>query len=208
MEKLKRVFSTKAALCLALSLLLICAAAAVAVTYARYQWEFMQASYFFTPENRAVLTVYDAHLSDAVLDSGSLPATSGTWEPTDSGMELNFSVANGKPDTFWQKDQEFVIRLAVGLTVQDPSNLAVVLSYTDEDGNPVTVTAEPEPIAAGSFRHSAFGDGWVYRLLVEDEELRFALQGSAFDYRNFTVTVTGTFPATLLDLQVTQIPAT
>lgn len=207
MEKLKRVFSTKAALCLVLLLLLTCAAAAVGVTYARYQWEFTQASYFFTPENRAAITVYGAHLSDAVLDSGSLPATSGTWEPTDGGMELNFSVANGKPDTFWQKDQEFVIRLAVGLTVQDPSNLTVVLSYTDEDGNPVTVTADPEPIAAGSFRHSAFGDGWVYEFRAAEAQLCFSLQGSAFDYRNFTVTVTGTVPATLLDLQVIQIPA-
>lgn len=204
MEKLKCVFSTKAPLWLALLLLLTCAAAAVGITYARYQWEFTQASYFFTPENRAELTVYGAHLSDAVLDSDSLPATSGTWEPVDGGMELSFSVANGAPDAFWQQDQEFVIRLVMGLTVQDPSNLEMVFSYMDENDNPVTVTADPEPITAGSFQHSAFGDGWVYRLRVEEEELRFALRGDAFDYRNFTLTVTGAVPATLLDLQVTQ----
>lgn len=207
MEKLKRVFSTKATLCLALSLLLTCAAAAVGVTYARYQWEFTQASYFFTPENRAALTVYGAHLSDAVLDTGSLPATSGTWEPMDGGMEMDFSVANGKPDAFLHQDQQFVIRLAVGLTAGDVANLSVALSYTDGDGNPATVTAKPSPIPAGSFQHSAFGDGWVYRFHVEDEELRFALRGDAFDYWHFTVTVTGTVPATLLDLQVTQTPA-
>lgn len=202
MEKFKRGFSTKAALCLAL--LLTCAAAAVGITYARYQWEFVQASYYFTPASSSALTVYGAHLLDAVLDSGSLPATSGAWESTDGGMALKFSVSNGKPGQYRQQEQSFVIRLAVGLTAEDPANLSVVLSYTDDQGDPVTVTAEPEPIVAGSFQHSAFGDGWVYCFHVEDEELRFALQGDAFNYQNFTVTVTGMVPATLLELQVTQ----
>jgi len=207
MEKLKRVFSTKSALCLALSLLLVCAVAAVGITYARYQWEFAQASYFFAPENSSGLTVYGAHLSDDLVSSGNLPATSGTWEQTEKGARLRFSVSNGTPEEYRQQEQTFVIRLAVGLTAENAENLSVVLSYTDDQGDPVSVTAEPIPITAGSFLHSAFGDGWVYSFRDGEAQLRFSLGGEAFDYRNFTVTVTGAVPATLLDLQVTQVPA-
>lgn len=207
MEKFKRVFSTKAALCLALSLLLVCAVAAVGITYARYQWEFAQASYFFTPENSSGLTMYGAHLSDELVSSGNLPATSGAWEQTEDGARLNFSVSNGTPAEYRKQEQTFVISLAVGLTAENAENLSVVLSYTDEQGDPVSVTAEPTPITEGSFRHSAFGDGWVYSFPDGEAQLRFSLAGDAFDYRNFTVTVTGTVPATLLDLQVTQVPA-
>lgn len=207
MEKFKRVFSTKAALCLALSLLLVCAVAAVGITYARYQWEFAQASYYFTPENSTALTVYGAHLSDDLISSGNLPATSGAWEQTENGAQLNFSVSNGTPEEHWQQDQTFVIRLAAGLTADNPDHLSVVLSYTDEQGDPVTVAAEPASIASGSFQHSAFGDGWSYSFRDGEVQLRFSLSGDTFSYRNFTVTVTGTVPATLLELQVTQVPA-
>ncbi len=207
MEKFKRVFSTKAALCLALPLLLVCAVAAVGITYARYQWEFAQASYFFTPENSSGLTMYGAHLSEDLVSSGNLPATSGTWEQTESGAQLRFSVSNGTPTEYRKQEQTFVISLAVGLTAENAENLSVVLSYTDEQGNPVSVTAEATPIASGSFQHSAFGDGWAYSFPDGETQLRFSLSGEAFDYRNFTVTVTGAVPATLLDLQVTQVPA-
>ena len=207
MEKQNRVFSTKSALCLALLLLLGCAVLFGGITYARYQWEFTQASYFFTPENRIALTVYGEHLSEQVVHSGNLPATSGAWKAAEGGAQLDFSVANGKPDAFWQEDQQFAIRLAVGLTAEQAENLTVTLSYTDDNGDPVTVVAEPTAIAAGSFLHSSFGDGWIYEFTTQQSQLRFDLQGSAFDYRNFTITVTGSVPATLLDLQVTQMPA-
>lgn len=205
MEKRNRVLGTKGALCLALPLLLVCAVLTGGITYARYQWEFTQASYFFTPENRIALTVYGDHLSEQTVNAGAFPATSGTWTSIDGGAQMTFSVTNGKPSAFWQQDQEFVIRLAVGLTAGDAGNLSAVLSYTDEGGQPVSVTAEPFQIAAGSFLHSSFGDGWVYEFPAAEEQLRFALQGSNFDYRNFTLTVRGDIPATMLDLQVTQV---
>ena len=207
MEKLKSVFRTKAALCLALCLFLVAVAIIGGATYARYQWEFKQASYFFSSANNPGLTVYGAALTQQTLDSGTLPDTKAVWKQTGDGAALTFSVTNGKPDAFFQQEQVCGIRLSAGLTVEDPTALTVILSYTDEKGNPVSVVGEPVAIAAGSFQHSAFGDGWTYKFCSKGTELRFTLSGDAFDYRNFTIHVTGEVPATLLELQVTQIPA-
>lgn len=207
MEKLKRVFRSKKAICLALALLLIGAVLAGGVTYARYQWEFQQASYFFTPENTAAAVVYDGHITDDMVHRGILPGTVETWSLTSSGGAFQFSVANGDGNTAAQQDRHFVICIAAGLTVEDPENLAVVLTYTDEGGNAVSVTGEAAAIEEGTFQYDAFGDGWIYRFYTDQNELRFDLTGGSFDYRNFTVTVIGKVSPTLLELQVTQVPA-
>lgn len=205
MDERKPKFSTKTALCCALLLIALCVLTVGTATFARYAWEFAQTSYQFVPESRRAVSLYNGHLTGELVESGTLSPVSGMWEQTDSGAAIEFSVANGTPEEFAKEDSYFTVSISAGLAVEDPGALTVSISYPDENGRTVTVTATPERIAEGSMQQTAFGDGWVYRFLEGEDELRFLLKGNAFYYENFTVTVTGDVPATLLDLQVTQL---
>lgn len=202
MDRKTTKISTKTALSCALLLITLCVLLVGTVTFARYQWEFMQASYQFIPQSQRSLAVYDGHITQ---DTSNLTQATGVWEHTGNGATLRFGVANGKPEEFAEEDRVFAIRIAAGLAIKDPGALTVSLSCTDENGSTVTITGVPSPIVDGSLQQTAFGDGWVYRFFEDGKELQFSLTGNAFSYENFTVTVTGEVPATLLDLQVTQL---
>ena len=202
MKEQKCKISTKTALSYALLLITLCVLLVGTITFARYSWEFMQASYQFLPQSQLALTVYDGHITQ---ETGALKPASTVWERVGDQAVLQFGVANGKPEEFAREDRGFAIRLAAGLSIEDPAALTVSLSYIDESGETVTLTGVPETIVEGSIQQAVFGDGWVYRFFENGEELRFSLKGNAFQYENFTVTVTGSVPATLLDLQITQL---
>ena len=204
MDERKPKFSTKTALCCALMLITLCVLLVGTVTFARYVWDFSQSSYYFEPESRRAVSLYGGYLTKELVDSGKLPQATGLWEQTGSGAAVQFSVANGTPAEFAPEDRYFIVSVAAGLAIENPAALSISLSYTDENGQNATVTAVPEKIVAGSMQQTAFGDGWVYRFYEGGEELQFLLKGNAFFYENFTVTVTGDVPVTLLDLQVTQ----
>lgn len=205
MDRTKRNFSTETALCCALLLITLCVLLVGTVTFARYQWEFAQASYQFVPESQRAVTIYDGHLTQEQIDSGRLSPVSGVWEHTGNGAALTFGVANGTLAEFALAERTFAIRIAAGLAIGQADALTVSLTYTDENGSTVTVTGTPEKIPEGSMQQTAFGDGWVYRFFEGEEELCFTLEGNVFSYENFTVTVTGSVSTTLLDLQVTQL---
>lgn len=207
MDEKKRNFSIKTALCCALLLITLCVLLVGTITFARYQWEFAQASYQFVPESRRAVTLYSGHLTQQLVESGHLSQSSGMWEQTGDSATLQFSVANGTPAEFAKEDRYFAISIAAGLAIESADALTVFLSYQDENGRTVQILGTPEKIAEGSMQQTAFGDGWVYRFSENGEELRFLLKGNAFFYENFTVTVTGDVPAALLDLQVTQLKA-
>lgn len=205
MDEKKTKFSTKTALCCALLLITLCVLLVGTVTFARYAWEFAQTSYQFVPESRRAVSLYNGHLSKELIDGGKLSQAGGIWEQTENGATIQFSIANGTPAEFTNEDCYVAVRISAGLAIEKPEALRVTISYPDENGHAVTVTATPEKIAEGSMQQTAFGDGWVYRFFEGDEELRFLLKGKEFSYENMTVTVTGDVPATLLDLQVTQL---
>lgn len=205
MDKTKRNFSTKTALCCALLLITLCVLLVGTITFARYQWEFAQASYQFVPESQRIITIYDGYLTKDRIDSGRLSPVSGAWERTGNGAVVTFGVANGTLAEFALEERTFAIRIAAGLAIEEADALTVSLSYTDENGSTVTVTGTPEKIVEGSMQQATFGDGWVYRFFEGEEELCFTLKGNEFSYQNFTVTVTGSVSTTLLDLQVTQL---
>ena len=205
MDKKRTNISIKTALTCALLMITLCALLVGIVTFARYQWEFAQASYQFVPESQRAIMLYNGHLTQELIDSGSLQQTSGVWERTGDGGVIQVSVANGTPAEFAEEDRSVAISVAAGLAIEKADALTVSLSYTDENGSTVTVTGVPEKIPEGSMQQTAFGDGWVYRFFEGEDELRFLLKGKAFFYENFTVTVTGDVPAALLDLQVTQL---
>ena len=94
MDRTKRNFSTKTALCCALLLIALCVLLVGTVTLARYQWEFAQVSYQFVPESQRAVTIYDGHLTQEQIDSGRLSAASSVWEHTGNGAALTFGVAN------------------------------------------------------------------------------------------------------------------
>ena len=205
MEKKKRSISTKTALSCALLLITLCVLLVGTITFARYQWEFSQASYQFVPESRRAVTLYSGHLTEELVSSGKLSQTAGLWEQTGDVAAVQFSVANGTPTEFANEDRYFAISVAAGLAIESADALTVTLSYADENGSTVKITGKPVKIAEGSIQQTAFGSGWVYRFFDGEDELRFVLNGNAFFYENFTVTVAGDVPATLLDLQVTQL---
>ena len=68
MEKRKPNFSTKTALCCALLLLTLCVLLVGTITFARYSWEFAQASYQFVPATQRAITVYDKHIVWLVIE--------------------------------------------------------------------------------------------------------------------------------------------
>ena len=200
--------SAKIAMCLALLVISSCVILIGMRTMARYQWELAQTSYLFAPAVPEAIVVYNGHLTQQIVDGGRLPSISGVWERKENGATLEFSVANGSTLAFLQKDQLFTVCVAAGLAVEDPQQLTVTLSYTDEEsGTAVSVTGTPVAITEGTLLHNSFGDGWIYRFYSEEEELSFALKGSAFSYQNFTITVTGSVPVTLLDLRITELRA-
>lgn len=208
MYRFIRKNSAKIAMCLALLVISSCVILIGMRTLARYQWDFTQTSYLFTPASPESVAVYNGHLTQELIDGGRLPSASGIWERKENGATLEFSVANGSTLAFLQKEQLFTVCVAAGLVVEDPQQLTVTLTYADEEsGDAVSVTGTPVAITEGTLLHNSFGDGWVYRFYPDDNELSFALNGGAFSYRNFTVTVTGSVQATLLDLQITELRA-
>lgn len=206
MYRFIRENSAKIAMCLALLVILFCVILIGIRTLARYQWDFAQTSYLFAPASPETVSVYSGHLTQERIDSGRLPAASGVWERTENGAVLQFSVANGNTHAYLQKDQMFAVCVAAGLAPEDPQQMTVTLSYIDEEsGNTVSIAGTPVAIAEGSLQHNSFGAGWVYRFYSNEEELSFALSGNTFNYQNFTVTVSGAVPATLLDLRIIEL---
>ena len=190
---------------LAVLCMLVCLVLTVGITYARYQSEFSRRSYIFTPAAPNEIRLYGGGISDAWINGGTLPSLDDTWEKTETGAKLDFSVTNGQIGSFSQEDQTYVIRLAAGLSIQDPGNLTVTLHWTDAEDQSHSVTAVAEAIETGSLLYDTYGDGWVYRFYTGWSEDKFTLTGGSLQYCNYTVTVSGNVEPTLLKLQVLRL---
>ena len=186
---------------LTLLCLVVCLVLSVGVAYGRYQWEFPGQSYVFTPELPANLFLC-GHISEGGLNGGTLPALEEKWLPDGEGVKLDFGVTNGNGQQVSQENQTYVVRLAAGLSIENPEKLIVTLYWWDSDGTSHWQNGVPTPIEKGSALHASYGDGWVYRFYGEQEELTFALTGGQLSYANYTIAVSGEVESTLLDLQI------
>lgn len=184
-------------LCLTLSSLLL-----VGVTFGRYQQEFPPVSYPFIAEGRGSLVLGGVVTQDW-LDSGKWPAVPTDWITDINTASLDFSISNGRSTTdFTQRNQTAIVRLVTGLGVGEPENMAVKLTYY-QDEQPVTFIGRAEKIHEGSLAYQHFGQGWVYRFYdAMGDEIVFTLTGGTLSYQNLTVTLTGETDPVLCQLQI------
>ena len=186
---------------LTLVCLVVCLALSVGVAYGRFQWEFPQMPYLFTPELPDNLFLCGS-VSEDWLDHGNLPELSDQWMPDGDGVKKEFGVTNGYAQLVSRQEQIYTVRLAVSLGVEDPTKLTVTLSWRDSQGEIHQETAEPVPIAEGTTLHTSFGDGWVYRFLQDGQEVKFSLPGGELAYANYAITVAGDVEPVMLDVQI------
>jgi len=189
------------ALKILLMLLIACIVLAVGVTYGRYHSSIDAVSFNITSVSAKNLKVYGGSLSDEKLDSSWASISSG-WSQSVGKAELEFFVVNGSSSAaFAKRDQTYNVKLISGVSSE---SLNVTLSYVDEDGNEVVLSAFPEKIVKGSALHAAYGDGWLYSFSdINDEEISFLLEGEKLSYRNFKLKVSGGAEACLFNLHVT-----
>ena len=187
---------------LTLFCLVVCLALSVGVAYGRYQWEFPDRSYSFTPEVPDNIFLCGSLPGDW-LDYGVLPELQEKWLPNEDGVKLDFGVTNGNSQQVSQKEQSYSVRLAAGLAVTDPEDLTVILYWWDDADEICWAVARASPIQPGSALQASYGDGWEYRFYEDDgTELDFTLPGGQLAYENHAIAVFGEVASTLLDVQV------
>lgn len=189
------------ALKILLLLLIACIALAVGVTYGRYHSSIDAVSFNISSVSANNLRVYGGALSDEKLGSAWAEVSSG-WSQESGKAELEFFVVNGSSgENYAKRDQTYTVELISGVS---SGHLTVTLSYVDEDGDNIVLSANPEKIVEGSALYAAYGDGWVYSFYdMNADEINFLLEGEKLSYRNFKLNVSGSAEASLFNLHVT-----
>ena len=176
----------------------VCLTLVITPTFARYFKKITEKAFWLTYESDNAVYVYSEHITEDDNEWVRFDG-SGFVQNTDSAI-LDFSIANGvSRERFAKRTQEVSVYLAVGSSIGASGEIAIELLC---DGS--AFVGKAEEIKEDSHLYSTFGPGWVYRFYDNDgKEMLFTLEGEAFCFENFTLTVKGTVEAALLDLRVT-----
>ena len=138
------------------------------------------------------------------------PAMTNPWEMVNGHPEMTFLVANGTTETeFFEKDQQFRIRLVGSLGIWDESQTVKVSLFVPRPNDPSKeeeLTATAPRILPQSNLYGTFGEGWVFSFRDEQgKEYCWDLKGGQFSTLQMRIVLDG-IPVTdvsLLQLQVT-----
>lgn len=182
-------------------LLAACLISAVGVTHSRFFSSIASTSLNFSTVSSDLLGVYGGSFSPE-SPVGPWAKLEDGWTPGETDAVWKFFVINGLSDTqFADREQCFRVEAVSGIAASD---ITVDLTYTDKEGNPVTVRAIPKEIDAADSYYATHGEGKIYKFYdAEGKELNFVLEQGKLSYHNLTLTVTGTDVIGLFDLRVT-----
>lgn len=207
MNRIKQNIPRRYQAILAVLCLCTCLVLGVGASYARYQTDFLAASYWFQSGTYDTIAMH-GFVAEKDLDAvkqGTWPKLQSGWSYTNNNSaQLKFSISNGaSAEEYGGRNQMVSIQLIASLSVEDPEQLQMTLTTVNDEGEEMQYTGIPAEIPTGSVLHSIYGDGWVYRFYDEENvEQTFLLEGNALDYQNFVLTVTGEVSPSLLSLEI------